>query len=70
MHEKINYFIIVFVNFGCKCFAAPSTYFVDGNSGKGTIVKVEETTTTTLKSGDIGYTDVVDMQNKNCFINN
>jgi len=49
---------------GVNVFAAPSTYFVDGNSGKGTIVKVEETTTTTLKSGDIGYTDVVDMQNK------
>lgn len=56
---------LLFLSFlGVNVFAAPSTYFVDGKSGKGTIVKVEETTTTTLKSGDIGYTDVVDMQNK------
>lgn len=45
-------------------FAVDSSYFVDGKSGKGLTVKVEPTTTRTLKSGDIGYSDMVDMQNK------
>lgn len=47
-----------------SAFAVDSSYFVDGKSGKGLTVKVEPTTTRTLKSGDIGYSDMVDMQNK------
>ena len=62
--KKIIISLLVLLFLCVNVFAAPSTYFVDGHSGKGAIVKVEETTTTTLKSGDIGYTDVVDMQNK------
>lgn len=45
-------------------FAVDKSYFVDGKSGKGLTVKVEPSTTRTLKSGDLGYSDMVDMQNK------
>lgn len=45
-------------------FAVDSSYFVNGKSGKGLTVKVDPSTTQTLKSGDLGYSDMVDMQNK------
>lgn len=45
-------------------FAVDSSYFINEKSGKGLTVKVEPSTTRTLKSGDLGYSDMVDMQNK------
>lgn len=56
--------ILSFAFFLSSVFAVDSSYFVDGKSGKGLTVKVEPTTTRTLKSGDLGYSDMVDMQNK------
>lgn len=45
-------------------FAVDKSYFINEKSGKGLTVKVEPSTTRTLKSGDLGYSDMVDMQNK------
>ena len=56
--------VLIVTLLSVNVFAVSDSYFINGETGKGTIVKVEETTSSTLKPGNIGYADMVDIQNK------